>query len=474
MGTEPPIPVELWALIPPAAQAALLLVFTHYEQRLVALEQQTLELQQRLNQNSTNSSKPPSSDAPAVKRAPPKTPSGKRRGGQPGHSLNQRPLLEPTQVHDHKPRQCRRCQQPLAGTAPAPLRHQILELPPIQPLVTEYRLHRLCCTACGTSTCADLPVGVPTGTTGPRLQATLGVLTGSYRLSKRQAEQLCADLLQVPICAGQICALEKQTTAALEPAVAEARQYVQTQSLNMDETGWRQARQRAWMWVAVTSYLTLFEIVASRGAAVAQRLLGTLGDRIVTTDRYSAYSWLPLYRRQICWAHLQRDFQAMVDRKTAGAAIGEELLCWAQDVFGWWYRVRDGTLKRSTFANYVQRIRPRFRATLEQGLACGCARTAGTCREILKVEAALWTFVRVAGIEPTNNAAERALRGAVLWRRSSQGTDSVPGSRFVSSILTVVTSCRQQQRNVLEYVTECCAAALRGVQPPSLLPQPSI
>jgi transposase len=474
MGKEPPIPAELWVQIPPAAQAALLVVFARYEQRITALEQQVLELRQQLSQNSTNSSKPPSSDPPAVKRAPPKPPSGKRRGGQPGHSLCQRPLLEPTQVHDRKPSQCRRCQCSLAGADPTPLRHQILELPPIRPLVTEYRLHRLCCPACGTSTCADLPDGVPTGTTGPRLQATLGVLTGAYRLSKRQAEQLCADLLHVPICAGQICALEQQTTAALGPALAEARQYVQAQSVNMDETGWRQARQRAWLWVAVTGYLTLFEVVASRGAAVAQRLLGKLGDRIVTTDRYSAYNWLPLYRRQICWAHLKRDFQAMVDRKTAGSAIGEELLCWAQDVFGWWYRVRDGTMQRSTFATYVQRIRPRFRATLEQGLECGCARTAGTCREILKVEAALWTFVRVAGIEPTNNAAERALRGAVLWRRGSQGTDSVPGSRFVGSILTVVASCRQQGRNVLEYVTECCAAALRGEKPPSLLPQPSI
>jgi transposase len=164
----------------------------------------------------------------------------------------------------------------------------------------------------------------------------------------------------------------------------------------------------------------------------------------------------------------------MVDRQTAGAAIGEELLCWAQDLFGWWYRVRDGTMKRSTFAAYVQRIRPRFRATLEQGLACGCARTTGTCREILKVEAALWTFARVAGIEPPINAAERALRGAELWRRSSHGTDSVPGSRFASSILTVATSCRPQDRNVLEYMTECCAAALRGAEPPSLLPQPSV
>jgi len=302
----------------------------------------------------------------------------------------------------------------------------------------------------------------------------LAVLTGVYRLSKRQAEQLCADLFHLPISAGHICALERQTTAALEPAVAEVRQQVRTQSVNLDETGWRQARQRAWLWVAVTSYLTLFEVVASRGGAVARRLLGTLGQRIVTTDRYSAYNWLPLYRRQLCWAHLKRDFQAMVDRGPVAAVIGEELLCHAQDLFHWWYRVRDGTLQRTSFATYVGELRPRFRATLEQGLTCGCARTAGTCKEILKVEPALWTFVRVAGIEPTNNAAERALRHAVLWRRSSLGTDSVVGGRFVSAILTVVSSCRQQGRHVLEYVTACCEAALAGARPPSLLPQPVV
>jgi transposase len=467
MPQDAPIPVELWEQIPPAAQAALRAL-------LDALHRRIDDLEQRLQLNSTNSSKPPSSDPPTVKRAPPKPASDKRRGAQPGHEHQQRALLEPTQTHDLRPTCCRRCHRPLDGNDPQPLRHQILDLPPLRPLVIEYRRHRLCCPGCGTSTCAALPDGVPTGTTGPRLQALLAVLTGAYRLSKRQAEQLCEDLFHIPLCAGQICALEQQTTAALEPAVAAVRDYVQTQSVNMDETGWRQARQRAWLWVAVTEYLTLFEVVASRGAAVAKRLLGDLGDRIVTTDRYSSYNWLPLYRRQLCWAHLRRDFQAMIDRHNAGTAVGQELLCWTECVFHWWYRVRDGTLRRSTFTTYIHEIRPSFRETLEEGLECGCPRTAGTCRELLKVEAALWTFVRRAEIEPTNNAAERALRHAVLWRRSSQGTDSVPGGRFVSAILTVVSSCRQQGRHVLEYVTACCEAALTGGKAPSLLPQPTV
>jgi transposase len=162
----------------------------------------------------------------------------------------------------------------------------------------------------------------------------------------------------------------------------------------------------------------------------------------------------------------------MVDRASAGSAMGEELLCCAEDLFTWWYRVRDGTLGRSTFERYAADLRPWVRSQLEAGAACACAKTAGTCREILTVEPALWTFARVEGVEPTNNAVERALRHAVLWRKASHGTDSVAGSRFVGNILSVVATCRQQSRDLLECLTACCHAALRGLAPPSLLPEP--
>jgi transposase len=169
--------------------------------------------------------------------------------------------------------------------------------------------------------------------------------------------------------------------------------------------------------------------------------------------------------------HLIRDFQAMVDRAGAGSAVGEELLCCAEDLFTWWYRVRDGTMSRSTFQRYIAELRPWVRSQLEAGAACACAKTAGTCREILAVEPALWTFARVEGVEPTNDAAERALRHAVLWRKTSHGTDSAAGSRFVENILTLVATCRQQGRNVLEYLTRCCEARLARLEPPSLLPK---
>jgi transposase len=473
MSPGPPLPADLWDSLPPEARAviqALRAEVAELQAKVEALHQQVHELHGRLNQNSTNSSRPPSTDPPTVKRRPPRPPSGRRTGGQPGHARQQRPLLPPDHTEVLKPTQCRRCGHALKGADPQPLRHQVLELPPIKPEVTEYQLHRLRCPRCGLSTCAALPKGVPTGGQGPRLQAVLALMTGAYRMSKRMVQTFCADVLGVPICAGQVCASEAETAAATDAVVKELRDYVRSQPANIDETGWRQNRQRGWLWVVVTKVVTVFTVALSRAGSVAQGLVDPSAGRVITTDRYKGYLWLPLRQRQVCWAHLLRDFQAMVDRADAGSAIGEELLCCAEDLFTWWYRVRDGTMSRSTFQRYVAELRPWVRSQLAAGSACPCAKTAGTCRELLAVEPALWTFVRVQGIEPTNNAAERALRHAVLWRKTSYGTDSEAGSHFVENILSVVATCRQQGQNVLEYLTRCCTAHLIGAPLPSLLP----
>jgi transposase len=295
-------------------------------------------------------------------------------------------------------------------------------------------------------------------------------MAGAYRMSKRMVQTFCADVLGVPVCAGQVCASEAQTAGATEAVVKELRHYVRSQPANVDETGWWQRRERGWLWVVVTQMVTVFTIALSRAGSVARGLVDPSAGQVITTDRYKGYLWLPLRQRQVCWAHLVRDFQAMVDRASAGRAIGEELLCCAEDLFTWWHRIRDGTLSRATFRRYVAELRPWVRSQLEAGSACPCAKTAGTCREILAVEPALWTFVRVEGIEPTNNAAERALRHAVQWRKASHGTASEGGSRFVENILSIVATCRRQQRSVLEFLASCCEAYLNGTRPPSLLP----
>lgn len=468
-----PLPADVWDSLPPEARAliqALRAEVVGLQAQLLALQQQVRELQGRLGQNSTNSSRPPSTDPPNVKRRPPRSPSGRRSGGQPGHERQQRPLLPPNHTEILKPAQCRRCGHILRGEDAQPLRHQVIELPQVRPAVTEYQLHRLRCPRCGISTCATLPVGVPTGGQGPRLQAVLALMTGAYRMSKRMVQAFCADVLGIPVCAGQVCACAAATAAATEAVVQELRAYVRTQPANVDETGWWQRQQRGWLWTVVTRTATVFVVALSRAGTVARELVDPSAGQVITTDRYRGYLWLPLRQRQVCWAHLVRDFQAMADRANVGSAIGEELLCCAEDLFTWWYRVRDGTLSRSTFERYAAELRPWVRSQLEAGSACACGKTAGTCQEILAIEPALWTFARVEGIEPTNNAAERALRHAVLWRKTSYGTESEAGSRFVGNILTVVATCRQQGRNVLECLTACCRASLRGTRPDSLVP----
>lgn len=188
--------------------------------------------------------------------------------------------------------------------------------------------------------------------------------------------------------------------------------------------------------------MSVFLIRASRGSKVVRELLGKPFQGTVGSDRWSAYSFLPLHRRQICWGHLKRDFQAFVDRGGSSARIGKALLEQVDQIFQWWYRVRDGTLSRSTFRVYLSPVRGRVRDLLRQGQECAHSKTAATCREILKVEPALWTFARKEGVEPTNNAAERALRHGVLWRKSSFGTQSADGSRFVERMMTAVARGR--------------------------------
>jgi transposase len=270
---------------------------------------------------------------------------------------------------------------------------------------------------------------------------------------------------------GTVSQSEKATTQVLDPPVEEARACVEAQEgAHLDETSWRQGDKRAWLWGAVTSLVTVFVVRLSRGGQVARELLGEGFAGTLVTDRYSAYNWYPVRWRQLCWAHVLRDFEAMRGRGGRSAALGDALLAQAHQMFAWWHRVREGTLKRSTFRSYMSPLRREVERLLEAGSRCDVPKTAGTCRDILKRRQALWTFVQVEGVEPTNNTAERSIRPGVLWRKGSFGTQSAEGSRFVESMLTVVATLKQQQRSVLESLTTACEAALRGEAAPSLLP----
>jgi len=431
------------------------------------------DLEERLRQNSQNSSRPPSSDAPTVERSAPRPPSRRRPGGQPGHEGHQRMLLPADQVDATvlvTPRRCRRCAAPLQGEDATPGRHQVTELPPLRPHVTEYQLHTLACARCGATTAATLPAGVPRGAFGPHVEATVALCTGVYHLSRRTTVGLLGDLFGVDLALGTVSACEQAVSAAVAAPVAEAHGYVQQQAVvHVDETGWREGRQRAWLWVMVSTLVTVFLVHARRNTAAARSLIGGCPG-IVVSDRWSAYKAWPIAHRQLCWAHLLREWTAFIERGGAAARLGRALLKDTETMFARWHRVRAGTLSRARFAREMRPLCARVERRLRRGAQGTDGKTAGTCRDLVPLASALWTFIDVPAVEPTNNAAERALRPAVLWRKGCFGTHSAADSRFAERMLTVATTLRQQGRNAVDYVAAANVAALHGQPPPSLLP----
>jgi transposase len=473
MNSEPLFSPDIWERIPPEAPAYIRAL----EARVAALEAMVQQLREQRQQTSRTSSRPPSSDPPqALAKRPRREPSGRRPGGQPGHEGHARGLVPGEQVDvvcPVKPARCRRCQQPLQGEDPQPQRHQVAEIPPVKPVVTESQLHQLVGSACGAATRAEVPSGGPTGGFGPRLQAITALCPGAYHLSKRTTQSVLADLCGIQMGLGTIANLEQAAVQALAEPVAEARVYVQQQPVAyLEETGWREGQQRAWLWTAVTAGVTVFGIRLSRSGTVARERLGEQFWGWLVTDRWRAYTWYPAWRRQVCWAHLLRDIEAMTARGGRSRALGEALRAQAQQMCQGWHRVREGMLAPRTFASYRWPVRRAVARLLDAGQTCGVPTTEGTCRELLKRRQALWTFVRHDEVAPTNNAAERAIRPGVLWRKGSFGTHSAEGSCVVESLMTVVATLKQQHRNVLDYVTTAWEAALRGEPAPSLLPTP--
>ena len=459
----PGISAEDWAATPQTVRALVM-----------ELLRRLAQVEARLNQTSRNSSKPPSSDPPSARPRSTKEPTGRKSGGQPGHEGHGRqlkPESEVDQIIDVRPEHCGQCGTLLLGEDAEPERHQVTELPRITSVVTEYRRHCLRCVACGARTQAAWPATMPTGSFGPRVQATVGYLTGRIGASQREVQDIFATLYQTEVSVGGIGALEKAVSAALAAPVVEAERYVQRQPVrNADETSWREKTQRRWLWISVTPLVTIFRLLKTRGAAGAKELLGEVVWGIIGTDHYAGYHWLDPRQRQLCWAHLKREFVAWSERTGETARIGLALLAVEHQLFELWYRVRDGTLGWADFQVALLPLMARVSTLLQEGMAGADAKAQGTCRNLLKREAALWTFVWEPGVDPTNNAAERPLRRAVLWRRRSFGTQSEAGSQFVERILTAVTTLRQQRRDVLDYLTAACAAAICNGPAPSLLP----
>ena len=462
------IPPELDAEMTPAVRAfvqSLLATIADQEARIAELE--------RGRKTPQNSSLPPSTQHPHAKPKPRKRKSKRKRGGQPGHAKHARPLIpaeECDDVQPLKPTECRRCGERLAGSDPEPLRHQVWELPEIKPLVTEYQRHRLTCDGCGETTCAPLPVGVPEGQSGPRLMAFTALLMAYYRQSKRRTAEFLTTLLGQPCCAALTVKMQGQVTAAARPAYEQLVATLPEQEhVNADETGTKQENGKAWLWTFVAAAFSVFAIRATRAATAVDDLLTDAFEGIVTCDRAKMY-WR-VGRIQWCWAHLKRDFQALIDRGDNQARrLGYDLRRMTCTLFEHWGDYRDGTISRAAFARRMAPVRREVERLLLRGIRSENKSIVGMCEELYEHRDWLWMFVRHEGIEPTNNAGERALRHAVIWRKLSFGTQSAAGSRFVETMLTVIETCRQQNRNTFDYLTAAVHAHLAGQSAPSLVP----
>lgn len=462
---RPLLPAELRTTLPVSVVLLVDLLIAENAE----LRQRVTDLEAKLGKNSTNSSKPPSTDHPHSKpdRRPPK--SKRRRGAQPGHDKHERALIPTEQCQEViacRPTACRRCGQPLVGTDPEPLRHQVAELPEIKPLVTEYQRHRLVC-SCGCSTCGELPPGVPTGQAGPRLVAFVGLLLACFRQSKRRAALFLSTILNQPASSGWMVALQNRAAEAVQPAYDELVAALPAEPvLNIDESPTKEGQNKSWIWAFVAASFTVFACRLSRAAEVPKKMLGTAFAGIINCDRARMY-WA-FAKLQYCWAHLKRDFQGLIDGDCPIARrLGHDLMRRTKEMFALWKKVRDGTLSRGEFQKQMQPIRREIESVLLRGYFD--ARVRGFCTDLYEHRERLWVFVDEEGVEPTNNAAERSLRPAVIWRKLSFGTKSAAGSRFVERMLTVIETCRQQKRDVFAWMVEAVRARHGGQSAPSLL-----
>ncbi len=454
------------------------------------IKQRIEELEEKLNKNSKNSSIPPSKNGFGIKSEKQGKAKKKPLKLTVARAKPERKLYgveECNAVYEEKPSNCSKCGYELAGEDPQPHRHQIVELPVLKPQVTEYRLHTLECEHCGEKSRAKLPVGVSAKSYGSRLAAVVGMLSVEGRQSHRQMQGMLREVFGIEIGRGTITNIRQEISEAIAAASEEAKEYAKQQPVvNCDETGFSQqnrdgnnpTEKKAWLWVLVTPLISVFLVTLSRGQEVAKQLIGETFTGYLGSDRYGSYNWVKPELRQICWSHLLRDFQAMAERTGASQEIGTALLERSYRMFHWWHRVRDGTMSKELFIEAIELLRVGMHQELMSAAAIEIgskeksplAKTVRTCRKLLKIESALWTFVYRDGVAPTNNSAERAFRPAVIWRNLSFGSQSQAGSEFVARMLTVNHSLKLQGRSILDFLTQSCLAARLGMQHPSLIP----
>jgi transposase len=453
------------------------------------LEERVRRLEEQSRQSSRTGSKPPSEDPPKTRqqrraeaRAKAKellARDAKKRsaGGQSGHEGAGRSLAPEDQVNefvDHYPDSCRGCGHEFAEAEKVPSRRpgrrQVAELPPITVVVTEHRSHRLRCPCCNKKTTAEFPAAIAASPFGPRLQAAVMTLTARNRISRRDMSELARELFGVSLSVGAADAIcQRGSTALAEPHEALVASVLQAPAVNVDETGWTTAGNTRTLWTATIPKAAVFRIAQDRHRDRLEELLGPDFGGICCSDRWWAYDHIDPESRQACWSHLQRDFRRHAEGLPTQQAFGEQGLELTSRLFHAWHDHGDHR-DRARLQREMAPIQAELRTLLEQAAPKTPKNKyhRGFANNLIKVWPALWTFVTVEDVEPTNNAAERSLRGPVIHRKLSHGTRTPDGERLIERALSASVTCRLQHRSLFAYLTELLTAQVRGDPLPTL------
>lgn len=456
---------------------------------LLAMDARIRELERviaALTRNSSNSSRPSSSDPPGTQKKVPRPRSAKRQqGGQPGHKGKKRELLPPEEmdrIHDLFPERCQGCRLPFSSAllipSPQPARHQVFELPVITPVKDEYRCHTLLC-QCGQRTTASLPSHIAQSNFGPRVHAAIAYLASVHRGSRRGIAEIMESLFNIDISTGALCNAAERVSEASIPVVGVIRRYtVNALTLNIDETGCKSKGDRRYLWTFVSPLAVLFVIAPGRGAKVLREVLGDTFAGIITSDDHSAYnSYHKHGLRQLCWAHIIRKLKGLKDGRSSPDAylFAKNMLKEIGGIFTIWHDFPDSGCSREQLWVATSLIRGRMKRYCNQYRQSNDPLVQTRAKRTLQIWNHLFTFLAHEGVEPTNNSAERAIRPAVQWRKICFGSQSVTGERFVERLLTVVRTCQMHGVNSFEFLAKLMSASFSGqrVLPslPFLLPE---
>jgi transposase len=447
-------------------------------QALLARSQDRIrELEQSRRPTSSNSSIAPSANPIGAPRPTVKKPTGRKPGAQIGHVGRSRRLVPVEQVNrviEHRPTACQRCHALLDQTARSQVvgRHQVAELPEVAVMLTEHQSLSCRCERCGTVTRGLIPPDIAASSTGPRLTAAIGIWGAWVKGSRRAVAEVVAKTLGCPIALGSISARERELSDSLEQPYLDLAASLSLAPVKyVDETSWKLHGQERWLFVAANQHQVVFRIEKTRTHPSLLRLLNGKARGTICSDRCGIYDLWPLDKRQVCWAHLKRDFVAMAERDKAAGTTGTKALEITAQVFDLWHSFKDKKLTRTQLREGIKPLAAQMHQALEAGARGGPKKTAGVCRRLLKCEQALWRFCHTPGLDPTNNLAERMLRPAVIWRKKSFGCHSQAGCDYVQRMLSVIQTLRLRSVNVLDYLSAAVQAHRKGLSPPAI-PKP--